>query len=141
MIILDTNVISALMTPAPADRRLLAWLDEMPRQRLATTAVNYAESLYGVEKLDRGQRKKALYVALHRIYSAVFNGRIVPFDSQAAQEFSLLVNERKQAGQPLLEFDAQIAAIARARKMAIATRDSDFADCGVTVINPWNHPA
>jgi hypothetical protein len=141
LIILDTDVIAVLMRPTPAEHHVIAWLDSVPRSELATTSVNYAEALYGVEKLYRGQRKQSLYVALHRVIRAAFDGRIMPFDSQAAREYAILISERRRAGRPILELDAQIAAIARARKMPLATRDADFAECGVTVINPWDHAA
>ena len=46
--------------------------------------------------------------------------------------------ERRRLGLPIGTMDAQIAAIARARGMAVATRDAnDFANTGVTIINPW----
>jgi predicted nucleic acid-binding protein len=40
---------------------------------------------------------------------------------------------------PIAQFDAQIAAIARFRGAAIATRNvSDFVDCAIEVLNPWD---
>ena len=127
------------MMPATADKRVVAWLDVQPRTQFSTTSLNYAESLYGVARLTDGQRKHNLYIAVRRTYRALFDGRILPFDSQAAREYAFLLAERRHQGRPLLEFDAQIAAIARARKLPIATRDSDFADCGIDVINPWDY--
>lgn len=45
---------------------------------------------------------------------------------------------RKQAGQPISQFDAQIAAIVLANGGDLATRNvDDFKGCGVSVVNPW----
>jgi toxin FitB len=69
---------------------------------------------------------------------ALINGRILPFDRAAAVEFADIITSRRLLGRPIGILDAQIAAIARARGMAVATRDvRDFADTGVTVIDPW----
>jgi toxin FitB len=53
----------------------------------------------------------------------------------------VLMAERESIGKPILDHDAQIAAIARANRAAVATRDNDLRNCGVTVINPWEHGA
>ncbi|MFD1559636.1 VapC toxin family PIN domain ribonuclease, partial [Paraburkholderia silviterrae] len=46
--------------------------------------------------------------------------------------------ERRLAGQPVSQVDAMIAAIARSRGAAVATRNvKDFAGCGVDLDNPW----
>ena len=45
---------------------------------------------------------------------------------------------RRLAGRPVAPADCQIAAIARSRGMAVATRNvRDFADAGIDVIDPW----
>jgi toxin FitB len=49
-----------------------------------------------------------------------------------------VVTRRGRAGLPIDGFDAQIAAICRANEAQLATRNvKDFADTGVTVIDPW----
>ncbi len=46
--------------------------------------------------------------------------------------------DRRAAGRPISQFDAQIAAIARAHQAAVATRNvADFSGCGIDVIDPW----
>jgi predicted nucleic acid-binding protein len=67
-----------------------------------------------------------------------FAGRVLPFDEPAAHAYAQLTAERRQAGQPMAQFDAQIAAIARSRGAGLATRNAmDFDGCGVQVFNPW----
>ena len=69
---------------------------------------------------------------------ADFGGRILPFDSSAAQAFAIVASERRQAGKPISQADAQIAAVARSRGASLATRNvEDFEGCGIEVINPW----
>jgi toxin FitB len=142
VILLDTNVVSELMAPRElASQRVLRWVESVQRDQLATTSVNLAESLYGAQKLDDGRRKELLLQSIEQVYLSLFAGRILPFNKDAAREFARLVAESRRAGRTILEFDAQIAAIARASQLPLATRDGDFADCGVTVINPWEHAA
>ena len=96
-----------------------------------------AEINYGIAILPNGRRKSDLEAAAHGIF-ALFAGRILPFDSNAAREFAFMVADRRRLGQPIEAFDAQIAAIARANGMSLATRDvHDFADTGVQIVNPW----
>ena len=67
-----------------------------------------------------------------------FAGRLLPFDSDAATHFADIAAARRSLGQPISQTDAQIAAIARSRAAAIATRNQrDFADCGIALVDPW----
>ena len=136
LIILDTNVISEDMKPSP-DPVMHRWLQRQPLATIYTTAVSLAELMQGIAMLPDGRRKQDLQVAARRVLG-LLPQRILPFDENAAIEFAEIVAERRRLGLPMGTMDAQIAAIARARGMAIATRDtSDFADTGVTIINPW----
>ncbi len=65
-------------------------------------------------------------------------GQILTFDRIAANYYSEIAAHRRKIGRPISQFDAQIAAICRARGAAIATRNvSDFEDCTIEIINPW----
>jgi toxin FitB len=137
MIILDTNVLSEVMKPAPSPR-VLRWLGQYPPLQLFTTAITQAEILYGLELLPKGKRRSALQSAVEAMFGEDFAGRILPFDSEAARLFPQIASARRVLGRPVTQFDTQIAAIARARGAAIATRNTpDFDDCGITVLNPW----
>ena len=75
---------------------------------------------------------------IENILQAKFAGRILPFDGEAAHAYAEIAAARRLAGHPISQSDCQIAAIARSRGAAVATRDaSGFEGCGVTVINPW----
>jgi toxin FitB len=136
MLILDTNILSEAMRPTPNDA-FARWMQRESAGDHYATAVSEAELMQGIQQLPDGRRKNDLGLAARRIL-ALIDGRILPFDRAAAVEFAEIVTSRRQLGRPIGILDAQIAAIARARSMAIATRDvADFADTGVTIINPW----
>lgn len=137
MIILDTNVLSELMKAAPA-AAVESWIAAQPPTSLFTTTITQAEILYGIALLARGKRRYALEEAVAGMFEEDFADRILPFDVAAARAYATVAAERRQSGKPITQFDAQIAAIARSRGAAIATRNaSDFEECGIPVINPW----
>ena len=137
MIVLDTNVLSEEMKPAP-EPAVHGWLARQNPLDLFTTAVTEAEILYGVAIKPDGRRKRNLEAAAQRVLE-LFAGRILPFDSAAAREFAQIVTDRRRAGMPIEDFDAQIAAITRSRGMTLATRDlQDFVGTGVQVVDPWS---
>jgi predicted nucleic acid-binding protein len=137
MILLDTNILSELMRVAPSPA-VMSWLAAQPASSLFISAVTEAELRYGVLLLPEGRRRADLMAALEAMLAEDFSGRILPFDSAAALAFALIAASRRQAGKPVSQFDAQIAAIARSRGAALATRNvADFAECGVEIINPW----
>ena len=137
MIVLDTNVISELTRPVP-DSRVIAWLDSLPTEETAITAITAAELRYGVRRMPDGRRKTELSEAVSALINTDFRGRVEPFDVLAADEYAHVVISRERSGQPISISDAQIAAICRILNATLATRNtSDFAGAGVNLINPW----
>jgi predicted nucleic acid-binding protein len=137
MIVLDTNVISEVLRPAPQPA-VLHWLAAQPRASLFTTTVTQGEVLYGIRVLSDGKRRRGLWDAVKRIFSEDFAGQVLDFDSDAADMYAEIAASRRMAGKPISQFDAMIVAMARSRGASLATRNvSDFEDCGVDVVNPW----
>jgi hypothetical protein len=137
MIILDTNVLSELMKPAPG-AAVTAWIGTQPASSLYTTRITQAEILHGILLLPAGRRRTGLEAAATAMFSEDFGGRILGFGADAAPVYARLASARRRAGRPISHFDAQIAAIAHSTGAALATRNlADFADCGVTLIDPW----
>lgn len=137
MIVLDTNVVSELtrLVPSPV---VLEWFARQPRSELFLTAVSEAELRYGVEILPAGRRRDALAAAIERMLWQSFTERILPFDSDAAGLYAVIAAGRRGTGASISQADCQIAAIARSRGAAVATRDVEgFSGCGIEVINPW----
>ena len=137
MILLDTNILSELMRPDP-EPAVEHWLAAQPDASVFITAITEAELRYGAALLPSGKRRSALTVEIEGMLAKDFAERILPFDSLAAKAFAVLASERRQAGKPISQADAQIAAVARSRGAILATRNmTDFEGCGIEVINPW----
>lgn len=137
MIIVDTNVVSELLCPAPA-LLVESWLGRQDAAEIHFTAVSEAELRRGVAIMPAGRRRDALAEAIEGILREDFRGRILPFDSPAAVAYAAISAARQAAGRPISQFDCQIAAIALANEAAVATRNvRDFEGCGIEVIDPW----
>ena len=138
MIVLDTNVVSELMRGYP-DPRVEAWAGKLDRHELAIASVTVAEILYGIRLLPIGRRRRNLEDDWRSFMSRGFGEAVLPFDSNAADIYAQIAIERRRLGRRVDTFDGMIAAVARLHHSAVATRDiSDFGDCGVELINPWN---
>ncbi len=138
MIVLDTNVLSEPMRSAPA-KTVIAWLNRQQGPTLFTTAVNIMELHAGLETLPDGKRKTKLWAALDFTLSTLIGARILPLDPPAAREAARIAAAAERAGRKPSMADGLIAAIAKIRGYAVATRDVDpFRAAGVTVINPWD---
>ncbi|TXL69431.1 type II toxin-antitoxin system VapC family toxin [Vineibacter terrae] len=140
MILLDTNVLSELMRPAPSTA-VEGWMGRQPTARLFIAAITEAELRYGLALLPEGRRRKQLITQAEAMLAEDFAGRILPFDSPAAVAYARIAAARRHAGRPISQADAQIAAIAASRGAALATRDAaGFVDCGIEIIDPWSKP-
>jgi toxin FitB len=136
--LLDTNVLSELMRDAPAPE-VLRWFAAQTPNRLYTSTINQAETLGGIALLPAGKRRDALAMAAQQIFDDEFAGRCLVFGSGSAEQFALVVAQRKRIGRPIEAVDAQIAAIALEAHLKLVTRNTqDFANIeGLEVINPW----
>ena len=138
MIVLDTNVVSELMKPHPSDA-VAGWIRRQAASSLYTSSITVAEILHGVLLLPAGRRRNAIHAAARAMFDEDFEGRVLPFGSDAAIHYAEIAAHRKGAGRPISQFDAQIAAIARTASARVATRNvTDFEGCGIAVTNPWD---
>jgi toxin FitB len=137
VILLDTNVLSEMMRPEP-DARVLDWVGEQPAVAMFTTSITQAEIFHGILLLPAGKRRRAFEEAARAMFEEDFAGRVLAFGSDSALPYANIASDRRRAGRPISHFDAQIAAIAVANRAAVATRNvTDFAGCGIEVVNPW----
>ena len=137
MILLDTNVLSEPLRPAP-ERRVVAWIDAQALETLYLSAITVAELRAGVALLPAGKRRSALQQGLETRVLPLFAGRVLPFDLACTPAYAALMARARTAGLALATADGYIAAIAAANGLAVATRDTSlFEAAGVTVINPW----
>ena len=137
MIILDTNVLSALMRQA-ADNNVVAWLDKQPRTSIWTTSVTILEIQFGLQILPAGKRRSRLIEAFETVLLEELGQRVAPFDTTAAQHASELMAARHKKGRSVELRDTMIAGIVLACHATLATRNTPhFEDFSVPVINPW----
>ena len=138
MIILDTNILSAVMHEK-GDRTIVAWLDRQAWESIWTTAITVFEIRLGLSTLTKGKKREKLEEAFQQTLENVLEGRILPFDEDAALAAGELAAERRRCGTTVDMRDTQIAGIAIARRSTIATRNvTDFKELATPVINPWD---
>ncbi len=137
MIILDTNVLSALMRQLP-EAPVVAWLDRQPAESVWITSITLFEARLGLALLPKGRRQQTLEAAFGRLLEEDLENRILDFDSAAATEAASLAAARQKAGRPVDMRDTQTAGIALARRATLATRNvRHFQDLNVPVVDPW----
>ncbi|HET8827582.1 MAG TPA: type II toxin-antitoxin system VapC family toxin [Terriglobales bacterium] len=136
MIILDTNVLSALMRTAP-EPKVVAWLDNQPQESVWITSITVLEVRFGLEILPASKKRTALFRTFNSLLDTIGH-RIAGFDAAAAESAADLMARRRKAGRPVELRDTMIAGIALARRASLATRNvSHFADASISVIDPW----
>jgi predicted nucleic acid-binding protein len=137
MFVLDTNVLSAMMSAEPV-LRIVTWVSGQPAELLFTVAVCQAEILSGLAIMPEGRRRLNLEAAARAMFMEDFEGRVLPFDMEAAVAYADIFATRRRAGRPTAMLDLMIASVARTNGASIVTRNiADFDGCGVEVINPW----
>lgn len=137
MILLDTNVVSALMRPEP-ETPVVKWLDGQPRASIWITSITVMEIRYGLEIMPKGRRRDTMLQLIEKLLVEKIEGRVAPFDAAAAQQAGDLMAARKAKGRMGESRDTMIAGIALATGAPLATCNTvHFADLSVPVINPW----
>ena len=137
MIILDTNVLSALMLSEP-DIIVSSWLDRQARTSVWTTSVTILEIRYGLAMMLAGRRRTDRHALFQRVVEEKLEHRVLAFDQAAAEEAAVLMVSRRRNGRVRDLRDTMIAGIAMAQRATLATRNvRHFDDIGVPVVDPW----
>ena len=137
MILLDTNVVAELMRKSP-DPAVEAWTAGQAADELFFSAVGEAELRYGAAILPAGRRRDTLFSDIEAMLREAFGDRVLSFDMDAAHHYGNIAAMRRSTGQPVAPADCQIAAIARSRGLAVATRNTrDFVDMELDLVDPW----
>lgn len=138
MVILDTNVISALMHQAPP-QSVRRWLDRQAELSMWTTAITVFEIRSGIETLPVGRRRRSLETEFQRVVEDDLESRVLSFDTLAAEAAAHLLAARKRDGPPGELRDTMIAGIVIASHATLATRNvRHFADLSIPIVDPWN---
>jgi predicted nucleic acid-binding protein len=137
VIVLDTNILSALMRRVP-ERPVVEWLDRQAAESIWITSITLFEARFGLALLPKGRRRQALEAAFEQFLAEDLEGRVLDFDRPSAEAAAVLAAECQRAGQTVDIRDTQIAGIVLARRAKFATRNvRHFSDLSVEVINPW----
>ena len=138
MIILDTNVLSALMRTNP-EAVVVKWLDRQPADSVWLTSITVFEARFGLALLPKGRRRSGLERAFDRVLTEDLSNRVLALDSMAAVTAAQLAADRQRAGRVADLRDTLIAGIAQARRATIATRNTrHFEGLDVAVVDPWH---
>jgi len=137
VIILDTNILGALMRPAP-DTAVVRWLDRQPAESIWITSITLFEARFGLALLPSGRRRQRLESEFDRLLHEDLENRVLDFDGAAATEAATLAAVRQKSGRPVDMRDTLIAGIALARHATLATRNvRHFADLEIPIVDPW----
>ena len=137
MILLDTNVLSEWMRPQP-DPIVIRWLDRQAEHSLFLPVIAKAEIETGISILPDGKHKQSLRLSA-QVLLDTFSDRCLVLDCHTTEHFANILTLSRTLGRPISVEDAQIAAIAIANKLTLATRNSidfDFLD-RLSRVNPW----
>jgi predicted nucleic acid-binding protein len=66
VIVIDTNVLSALMREAP-ERPVVDWLDRQAAESIWITSITVFEARLGIALLPKGKRRQALAAAFSKL--------------------------------------------------------------------------
>ena len=139
--LLDTNIISSVTKPVPPES-LLVWMAEQADENLFISALTIAEVRRGVLEKPAGRKRDQLeaWFAGPEGPSALFAGRVLPFDEKAALVWARLMAEGKAQGRSRSALDTIIAATAEANECIVVTdNERDFV--GIETLNPLRNTA
>ena len=137
MIILDTNVVSALMRNSP-EPDVARWLDRQPPSSIWTTSITILEIQVALRIMPAGKKQTFLSEGFEGLLNRIQH-RIAVFGEESARLAADLTAARQKKGRVGEVRDTMIAGIVLTHHARLATRNtSHFDDIGATVVNPWD---
>lgn len=131
----DTNVVSELMKPVPADA-VIDWFQDNEGQ-VCISAITVEELYFGLLLLPDGKRKERLKAAITGIVMDCSDKTLV-FDAFSAYLCAELHAKARAMGRAATIEDLMIAAIALRNDAVVATRNTkDFDYLGIDCVNPF----
>lgn len=137
MIVLDTNVLSALMRPE-VNEPAIGWVDRQPGALLWTTSISLLEIRIGLHLMPSGRRRDGLTSGFEVLLDGPFRDRVLPFDVPATEAAAKVAAFQQRRGLNIEVGDHQIAGIVISREASLATRNvKDFDGLDIPIVNPW----
>ncbi len=135
--LIDTNVISEALKPHP-NARVIAWLGDQRSNDLFVASMSLGELVRGAHRVKDKVKRERFKRWINHDLAAQFQGRILPFDQEAAVIWGEIMGDGDRTGRPKPMADAQIAAVARRYDLNLVTRNTrDFKEMDVELIDPW----
>jgi toxin FitB len=134
--LLDINIISNVTRQVPSEA-LLVWMGEQADENLFIASLTVAGIRRGILEKPAGRKRDQLdaWFSGPEGPSALFAGRVLPFDEKAGLIWARLMAEGTVKGRPRSALDTIIAAIAEANDCVVVTdNEKDFAD--INIVNP-----
>ena len=145
MYLVDTNIVSELMRPSPANG-VVQWKDRLEESALALviSAITVDEIIFGLQ-----WRPHAAKMAWFNRFMQYGNGRgrrtvarlrreLVRVPARIARRAGEMRAQLALAGQVREQADMLIAATAQIHALTLVTRNvRDFDGCGIAVLNPF----
>ena len=134
--LLDTNILSNVIKPAPSEA-LLAWFGDQADSDLFIASLTVAEIRRGILEKPAGKKRRLLeaWFSGPEGPQALFAGRILAFDEKAALVWGRMMADATAKGRPRSGLDTIVAAVAEANNCVVVTdNEKDFE--GVRIINP-----
>ena len=137
MIVLDTNVLSALML-VDRDVAVVSWLNRQAADSVWTTSITVFEIRLGLGLLPSGKRRSGLEDAFSLTVTKDLEGRVLSFEEEAARHAADFAARRRLVGRPIDFRDVEIAGIVASKRAILATANTrDFEGLGLKLANPW----
>ena len=135
--LLDTNVVSELVSPKPNDK-VLRWVEQTDESILFLSALTLGEIRNGVERLRPGHRRGRLESWLQVDLPGRFQDRVLPVTAAIADRWGTVSAIAAANGKPVPVIDGLLAATALHHNLTLVTRNtSDVSGTGVRTLNPW----
>jgi predicted nucleic acid-binding protein len=90
--LLDTNVLSELRRPKP-EPNVVAFVASRPLEQLFISTVTLAEIRFGIQLLDKADRRAALNEWLTHTVRPMFEQRVLPITEDIMLHWRILVEE------------------------------------------------
>jgi toxin FitB len=132
MYLIDTNIISELTKPK-RNVNVVRWISK--QENLVFSVISFHELRYGISRAKKEQKKK-LENWWNEFLS--YSPEFLPIDLNISNISSVVRSKSESGGVPMTLADSLIAATAIQHNKILVTRNtSDFAKCGLGLLNPF----
>ena len=138
MFLLDTNVVSEAIKPAP-NIKLLSWLESHAGTDGYLSVLTLGEIEQGIVRSPSPKRAEKLALWLEHDLLPLFERRILPLDKRVMQTWGRVTGGALNEGRPTSYPDSLLAATAITHNLVLVTRNTkDVEALPVQVLNPWD---